>query len=40
MARHYAITTTRLAYGMPLGGELEYVDSATLSHAFNGRKTF
>ena len=40
MARHYDITTTRLACGMPLGGELEYVDSATLSHAFNGRKSF
>ena len=40
MARQCQISTTRLAYGMPLGGELEYVDSATLSHAFNGRKTF
>lgn len=40
MARRHAITTSRLAYGMPLGGELEYVDGATLSHAFNGRKTF
>jgi len=40
MARQHAIATTRLAYGMPLGGELEYIDGATLSHAFNGRKTF
>jgi recombination protein RecR len=40
MARRHAITTSRLAYGMPLGGELEYIDGATLSHAFNGRKTF
>lgn len=40
MARQHAIHTTRLAYGMPLGGELEYIDSATLSHAFNGRKSF
>lgn len=40
MARRHTITTSRLAYGMPLGGELEYVDGATLSHAFNGRKTF
>ncbi|GAB6046985.1 recombination mediator RecR [Methyloparacoccus murrellii] len=40
MAQRHGITATRLAYGMPLGGELEYVDSATLSHAFNGRKVF
>lgn len=40
MAQPLGVTTTRLAYGMPLGGELEYVDGATLSHAFNGRKVF
>lgn len=40
MARRFDIATTRLACGMPLGGELEYVDNATLSHAFNGRKAF
>lgn len=40
MARQRGISTTRLACGMPLGGELEYVDNATLSHAFNGRKAF
>lgn len=39
-ARQLGITTTRLACGMPLGGELEYVDNATLSHAFNGRKAY
>lgn len=38
MAARHRIATTRLAYGMPLGGELEYVDGATLSHAFHGRK--
>ncbi len=38
MANDFAIPTSRLAYGMPLGGELEYVDGATLSHAFNGRR--
>jgi recombination protein RecR len=38
MALRHRITATRLAYGMPLGGELEYVDGATLSHAFHGRK--
>lgn len=32
------IRATRIAHGVPLGGELEYVDSGTLSHAFNGRQ--
>ncbi|NDG88369.1 MAG: recombination protein RecR, partial [Gammaproteobacteria bacterium] len=39
MAREHEITISKLAYGMPLGGELEYVDGATLSHAFHGRKS-
>lgn len=30
----------RIAHGVPIGGELEYVDSGTLSHAFLGRKPF
>ena len=38
MARDQQITISKLAYGMPLGGELEYIDGATLSHAFHGRK--
>lgn len=33
----YAIKVTRLAHGVPLGGELEYIDSGTLAHAFAGR---
>lgn len=28
---------TRLAHGIPVGGELEYVDRQTLAHAFGGR---
>lgn len=40
MARQAGIKTTRLAYGMPFGGELEYVDGNTLAHAFNGRRDF
>lgn len=32
------IDVTRLAQGIPLGGELEYVDAGTLSHALAGRK--
>lgn len=39
MAQDHQIPATRLAYGMPLGGELEYVDGATLTHAFNGRRS-
>ncbi len=31
------IKITRLAYGVPVGGELEYADSATLSRALFGR---
>ena len=40
MARQHGVRTTRIAYGMPFGSELEYVDGATLAHAFNGRKAF
>ncbi|MEH6469861.1 MAG: recombination mediator RecR [Halopseudomonas sp.] len=32
------IEVTRIAHGVPLGGELEYVDGSTLTHALNGRK--
>ncbi|MCB1758151.1 MAG: recombination protein RecR [Gammaproteobacteria bacterium] len=38
MARAGAIRVTRIAHGVPLGGELEYVDGGTLSHAFAGRR--
>jgi recombination protein RecR len=38
MARARNIRTTRIAHGVPLGGELEYVDGGTLSHAFAGRQ--
>ena len=32
------IRTTRIAHGMPVGGELDYADSATLLSAFNYRR--
>lgn len=32
------VTVSRIAHGVPLGGELEYVDVGTLSHALNGRQ--
>ncbi|MBB4757044.1 recombination protein RecR [Xanthomonas arboricola] len=37
LARQHAVRPSRLAQGMPLGGELEYVDRGTLSHAFGTR---
>jgi recombination protein RecR len=40
MAREYTVRATRIAHGVPLGGELEYIDSGTLSHAFSGRREF
>lgn len=32
------LTVSRIAHGVPLGGELEWVDGGTLAHAFAGRK--
>ncbi len=37
-ARECGVRATRIAHGVPMGGELEYVDSGTLSHAFSGRQ--
>ena len=37
LARQHGVTPSRLAHGVPLGGELEYVDRGTLSHAFGSR---
>jgi recombination protein RecR len=37
IAAKYRIRTTRIAHGIPMGGELEFIDSNTVSHAFNGR---
>ena len=40
MAKTKGIHVTRIAHGVPIGGELEYVDGSTLSHAFAGRQTY
>ena len=32
------LTVSRIAHGVPVGGELEFIDGGTLSHAFSGRK--
>jgi len=37
MAKKFAIKVSRIAHGVPVGGELEFVDSTTLSHSFSGR---
>lgn len=37
IAAKFKIKASRIAYGIPMGGELEFVDSGTLSHAFHGR---
>lgn len=33
------LNVTRIAHGVPLGGELEWVDGGTLAHALAGRKS-
>jgi len=37
MASSRGIRSTRIAHGVPIGGELEYIDRTTLAHAFSGR---
>lgn len=39
LVSQYKIKSTRLAQGIPKGGELEYADDITLSRAFSGRNT-
>jgi recombination protein RecR len=34
------VRTSRLAHGLPVGGELEYTDELTLARAFSGRQVF
>ncbi len=38
LAVKYGVQASRIAHGVPLGGELEYIDGGTLSHAFYGRR--
>ena len=38
LAAERGVATSRIAHGVPLGGELEYVDGGTLAHAFAGRR--
>lgn len=38
LVRHRNIKATRIAYGVPIGGELEYTDRMTLARALSGRR--
>ena len=38
MAKSRGLRVTRIAHGVPMGGELEYVDGGTLTHALSGRQ--
>lgn len=40
LARARGIAVSRIAHGVPLGGELEYIDQSTLAHAFGSRQAF
>lgn len=40
LAKQYQIQISRIAHGVPVGGELEYVDGNTLSHALSGRRDY
>jgi recombination protein RecR len=39
LAGRRGVRASRIAHGVPIGGELEYVDGGTLAHAFAGRHT-
>jgi recombination protein RecR len=38
-AKPFRIKVTRIAHGVPIGSEIEYIDSSTLAHALAGRET-
>jgi recombination protein RecR len=38
MLQSEGVNVSRIAHGVPLGGELEYVDGSTLAHALSGRR--
>jgi len=40
LCHKHQVSVSRIAQGIPVGGELEFVDGTTLSHAFSGRKVF
>jgi recombination protein RecR len=38
MAQKAGITVSRIAHGVPIGGELEFTDQSTIAHAFSSRQ--
>ncbi len=38
VAARFGVRASRIAHGVPVGGELEYVDGGTLAHALAGRQ--
>lgn len=40
MLKGTGISLSRIASGVPLGGELEYIDGGTLMHSFTGRQPY
>ena len=38
MAQKHDIAVSRIAHGVPLGGELEYTDQSTIAHALSSRR--
>lgn len=40
LLKPYEVNVTRIAYGIPMGSQLEYIDEATLSRAFASRNPF
>lgn len=40
LLKPFGIEITRIAHGIPMGTELEFIDNATLSKAFEGRTSF
>lgn len=39
LVRQRGLKATRIAHGVPIGGELEYIDGGTLAHALAGRQS-
>ncbi len=39
LARAANVRASRIAHGVPIGGELEFVDRGTLAHAFGSRQS-
>jgi len=40
LAQRASVSATRIAFGVPMGGDLEYVDGSTLAHAIASRREY